>query len=195
MVAYLKATNNEKTYSDYLWAVWEAEEEERVETSCNSATANTSKLRAATFFPLLKLKGSQLAITPSAWMEHLEEKCANEEEGINGEDLDGIEGMTKVFIVCLARAVKDAQQMEKHCYHCDSADHFICDCPWLAEMKVDVPLNWKEGMVLRKGGWTPQGKIAALKGAPGWDAQGVKCQAWTPFLNTDPLTDGMGSKM
>ena len=60
------------------------------------------------------------------------------------------EGITEEFIVCLARAVKDAQQMEL-CYHCDSPDHFIHDCPWLAGMKADVSLNQKEGMVLRKG--------------------------------------------
>ena len=72
--------------------------------------------------------------------------------GADGEDLDGIKGITKEFIVCLARAVKDAQQEEKHCYHFDSPNHFSCDCPWLAGMKADAPLNQKEGTVLRKGG-------------------------------------------
>ena len=41
------------------------------------------------------------------------------------KDPDGIKGVTEEFIVCLARAVKDAQQEEKHCYHCSSPDHFI----------------------------------------------------------------------
>ena len=108
MVAYLKATNNEKTYSDYLWAVWEAEKEEVMETSQSLATANMSKLWATSFFSLWKLKGSQLALTPSIQMAHLE-KSTDEEEGINGEDLDGTEGMTEEFIICLTRAVKDAQ--------------------------------------------------------------------------------------
>ena len=94
---------------------------------------------------------------------HLEENSTDEEEGIDGEDLNGIKGTTEEVIVCLARAVKDTQQMEKHCYHCDSPDHFICNCPHLAEMMADVPLNQKEGMVLRKGGRAPQGKMAALK--------------------------------
>ena len=85
-------------------------------------------------------------------MAHLEEKSANEEEGVNGGDPEGIEGMTEEFIVCLARAVKDTQQMEKHCYHCDSPDHFIHNCTHLAGTKADAPLNWKEGTVPRKGG-------------------------------------------
>ena len=85
-------------------------------------------------------------------MVHLEEKSTDEKEGISGEDPDGIKGMTEEFIVHLARAVKDTQQTEKHCYHCDSPDHLIPNCPWLAEMKTDSSLNWKEGMVPRKGG-------------------------------------------
>ena len=149
MVAYLKTTNNKKTCLDYLWAVQEAEKKEEMGTFQSLAMVNTSKPRATSFFPLWKLKGSQPAVTPSAWMVHLEEKSANEEEGINGEEPDGIEGMTEGFIVCLARAVKDAQQMEKHCYHCDSPDHFICHFPWPAETKADMPLNQKEGMVSR----------------------------------------------
>ena len=55
MVAYLKATVNKKTYSDYLQAAWEAEKEEAIETSQSLATANMSKLY---FFPLQNLKGS-----------------------------------------------------------------------------------------------------------------------------------------
>ena len=108
MVAYLKATANEKTYSDYLQAAWEAEKEEMIELSWSSAMASTSNPRATSFFPLQKLKGSQLAITPSVWMAHLEGKSANKEESIGGEDPDSIEGVTKEFTVCLARAVKGA---------------------------------------------------------------------------------------
>ena len=110
-----------------FWVAWEVEEEETMETSLSSATASTSKLRATSFFPLWKLKWSQPAITP------------NKDDSIDSEDLDGIEGITEEFIVHLARAVKDAQQAEKHCYPCDSLDHFICDCPQLAGMKANVP--------------------------------------------------------
>ena len=65
-----------------------------METSWSSATANTSNLRATSFFPLWKFKGSEVAITPPVQMVHLEEKSTDEEEGINGEDLDGIKGVT-----------------------------------------------------------------------------------------------------
>ena len=75
------------------------EKEEVMETFQSSATANVNKLRATSFFPLQKLKGSQLAVTPSVWMVHLEEKSTTEEEGINGEDPDGIKGMTEEFIL------------------------------------------------------------------------------------------------
>ena len=107
MVAYLKATANEKTYSDYLQVAWEAEKEQVMETSQSLTMASTSKPKETSFFP--KLKGSQPAITPSAWMVHLEEKSANEGEGINSEDPVSIKGMTEEFTLCLARAVKEAQ--------------------------------------------------------------------------------------
>ena len=162
-VAYLKATTNEKTYSDYLWVALEAKKEEMMETSQILATASTSKLRATSFFSLWNCKGSQPAITPSAWMVHIEEKSTNEEECIDGEDPDGIESATEEFILCLAGAVRDTPQMKKHCYHCNSPDHFICNCPQLAGMKADAPLNWKEWRVPRKGGQAPQGKMAMPK--------------------------------
>ena len=67
---------------------------------------------------------------------HLEEESTNEEEYINGKDPDGIEGITKKFIVCLTRVVKDAHQAGKHCYHCGSLNHFINDSPLVAASKV-----------------------------------------------------------
>ena len=75
---------NEKTYLDYLWVAWEAEKGEAMETSYSWVTANKSKPRETSFFPLWKLKGSQPAIPPSVQMVHLEEKSTNEEEGISG---------------------------------------------------------------------------------------------------------------
>ena len=58
-MAYLKATTNEKTYSDHLQVLQEAEKEEMMETSQSSA------MRATSFFALQKLKGNQPAITLS----------------------------------------------------------------------------------------------------------------------------------
>ena len=43
MVAYVKASTSEKMYSDYLWAVREAEQEEAKEPSCSQTADNASK--------------------------------------------------------------------------------------------------------------------------------------------------------
>ena len=62
MVAYLKASWHEKTYSDYLWAVRGAEKEESMELSQNpwsQVIDNTAKPKTISFFPLQKLKGNQ----------------------------------------------------------------------------------------------------------------------------------------
>ena len=74
MVAYLKATANEKTYLDYLQVVWEAEKEKAMLTFQSSAMVSMSKPKVTSLFPLWKLKGSQPAITPSTQV-HLEEEC------------------------------------------------------------------------------------------------------------------------
>ena len=75
MVAYLKASTNEKTYSDYLQAVWEAEKEEAMEPSHSQTANSTSMPKAMSFFPLQMLKGTQPARTPAAQVAHLEEEC------------------------------------------------------------------------------------------------------------------------
>ena len=74
------------------------------------------------------------------WVVHLEEESTNKEEGAESEDLNGIEGMTEEFIVHLARAVKDIQQEEKHCYHCSSPEHFL-DCLLVKASRIDLHLN------------------------------------------------------
>ena len=50
MVAYLKASGNEKTYSNYLWVAWEAEKEEAMEPSHEPPMASTSKPQLMSFF-------------------------------------------------------------------------------------------------------------------------------------------------
>ena len=52
MAAYLKANANEKTYSDYLWEVKEAEKEEAMDPSHNQTADSTSKPKVMSFFPL-----------------------------------------------------------------------------------------------------------------------------------------------
>ena len=138
------------------------------------------------FFPLQKLKGSHSALTPSTWVAHLEEESTDKEECINSEDPDGIKDITEESIVCLARAVKDAQQEEKCCYHCSSPDHFTCNCLLVVGSRTDSHLNQRSPSPSRKGNHT--------KGAPGWDTQDVKCQMQTHFLNPDPFNQWYGIK-
>ena len=66
MVAYLKASTNEKTYSNYLQAVREAEKEEVIEPSCSQIADNSTKTKVMSFFPLQKLKGTQPVKTPGS---------------------------------------------------------------------------------------------------------------------------------
>ena len=59
----------------------------------------------------------------------LGEEAPDDEEGTDSEGPDGLDGIMEEFMVLLIRAIKDAQQDEKCCYHCSSPDHFIRDCP------------------------------------------------------------------
>ena len=78
-------------------------------------------------------------------MAHLEEEKTDKKEGTKSEDPDGIVGVTEEFIVHFAQAVKDAQQEVKHCYHCSSPEHFICNCLLVKASRTDPHLNQKEG--------------------------------------------------
>ena len=137
--------------------------------------------------------------TPSppraVWSAHLEEESANKEESVESEDPDGIEGMTEEFIGCLARAVKDAQQEEKCCYHCSSLEHFIWDCPLVKASRMDLHLNWKEGTALKKGAWAPHGKVTTPKAPQDGMLKAWKVICSLPSWILIPLTDGMGSRM
>ena len=66
MVAYFKASGNEKTYSGYLQVAWEAEKEEVMEPAHSMPASSSCKPWVMSFFPLWKLKGNQPATTPSA---------------------------------------------------------------------------------------------------------------------------------
>ena len=141
----------------------EAEKEEVMEPSHGQTVATTSKPKAMNFFPLWKLKGSQPTKTHAMLVAHLEEEDADQEECTDSEDPDGIEGVIKEFILCLARAVKDTQQEEKCYYHCSIPDHFIWACLLVMASRTDLHLNWKEGMAPKKGAWTPQVKVTMPK--------------------------------
>ena len=173
MVAYLKAGPQVRTYSDYLRATREAKKEDSIDLSRSlrpPATDGPTRPRATSFFPLRKLKGSHL-ITKKP-VVHL----AQLDEGIDkgkdqeSDDPNGIEGVTEEFMVRLARAVKDTQKDEKHCYHCNSPDHFIRNGPLMKTIRDKKQLNGKEGTAMMKGAWTPLKMMSAMKG-PQQEAQ------------------------
>ena len=167
MVAYLKASLQEKTYSDYLWVAREVEKEESMELSRNpwsQAVDNTTKPKATSFFPLQKLKVNQpVSKMATVSLVHLEEESAKRDEEVEIEDPNSINGVTEEFMVCLVWAMKDIQVEEKCCYHCSSPEHFICDCPLVRASRENAQLNCKEGMSSRKGAWTPQVKTVMPK--------------------------------
>ena len=95
------------------------------------------------------MKGSQpFPKKPAIHLAQLEEEDADDGEDLESDDPDGIEGVTEEFMVQLARAVKDTQMDEKHCYHCSSPEHFIRNCPLMKSARDKKQLNGKEGMVM-----------------------------------------------
>ena len=167
MVAYLKAGPQVRTYSDYLRATWEAKKEDSIELPGGSkvqATDTPPKPRPTSFFPLRKLNGNQPIIKKSAvHLAHLEEEAAGNNEDQESDDPRRIEGVMEEFMVCLARAIKDAQADEKCCYHCSSMEHFICNCPLVKTSREKKQLNSKEGTALKKGAQTPLTTANMLK--------------------------------
>ena len=118
-----------RTYSDYLRAAREAKKEDSIELSRSPrppATDGPTRPRATSFFPLRKLKGSQLFTKkPGIRLAQLDEEGINEGKDQESDDPNGIKGVMEEFMVQLARVVKDAQMDEKCCYHCSSPEHFI----------------------------------------------------------------------
>ena len=176
MVAYLKVGPQVRTYSDYLRAAREAEKEDLIELSLTSRTQTTdspSKPRTTSFFPLRKLKGSQpFPKKPTVHLAQLEEEDTDDGEEPESNDPDRIKGVTEEFMVWLARAVKEAQTDERHCYHCSSPEHFIHNCPLMKTARDKKQLNRKEGTVMAKGAWTPPKAVNAIK-SPQKEAQEV----------------------
>ena len=78
-------------------------------------------------------------------LAHLEEESAKRDEEGENKDLNSIDGVTEEFMVCLVRAVKDAQVQEKGCYYCSSPEHFICNCLLERASRENTQLNHKEG--------------------------------------------------
>ena len=174
MVAYLKAGPQVRTYSDYLRATREAEKEDLIELSWGSRIQTAdgpSKPRTTSFFPLRKLKGNQqFPKKPTVQLVQLEEEDTDNGEDQESDDPDGIKGVTEEFMVQLARAMKDAQTDEKHCYHCSSTEHFIRNCLLMKTARDKKQLIRKEGMVMMKGAQTPPTAASTIK-SPQKEAQ------------------------
>ena len=100
-------------------------------------------------------------------LAHLEEESAERDMEVESEDTDSINGVTKEFMVHIARAVKDAQVEEKCCYHCSSLDHFICNYLLVRALRENMQLNHKEGTASKKGAQTPQMKMTIPKNPQG----------------------------
>ena len=167
MVAYLKVGLQVRTYSDYPMAACEAEKEDSIELPWGpraQTTNNPPKPRTTSFFPLRKLKGNQpLLKMPAVCLVHLEKEDTGDDEDQESDDPGRIKGVTEEFMVCLARAVKDAQADEKCCYHCCSLEHFICNCPLVKTSWEKKQLNGKEGMALMKEAGTPPATTSTAK--------------------------------
>ena len=118
---------------------------------------------------------------------HLEEEDSGEQVGTKSEDLDGINGVTEKFIVHLARVVKEAQQDEKHCYHCSSMDHFYLQVSAGEDIQVSYPFKPKKGDGAREGSLDLSSQGNQAKGAPGGDTQGIGHHTQTPLLNANPF--------
>ena len=176
MVAYLNVGPQVRMYSDYLRAAKEAEKEDSIELSQSSRiqTADSpSKPRTTSFFPLKKLEVSQpLSKKPAIHLAQLEEEDAYDSEDFESDDPGGIEGVMEEFMVCLARAVKDAQADEKCCYHCSSPEHFIHNCLLMKTARDKKQLNGKEGIAMMKGAQAPLIIMNAIK-IPQKEAQEV----------------------
>ena len=112
MVAYLKVGLQVRTYSDYLRATQEDEKEDSMELPWDPRTQaidTPPKPRATSFFPLRKLKDNQpIPKRPAVCLVHLEEEDTSGNEDQESDDPSRIKGVMEEFMVCLARAIKDA---------------------------------------------------------------------------------------
>ena len=86
------------------------------------------------------------------------EESINKEEYVDGEDPDGIEGITEEFIVCLARAVKVAQQSEKCCYLVVAQITSSVIAHWWQDLRQTPSLNQREGNSTEEGSPGPSRK-------------------------------------
>ena len=121
-----------------------------------------------------------------------EEESAEEDKGVERKDPDGIDRVTEKFMVCLVRAMKDAQQEEKCCYHFSSLDHFIHDCPLIKAYKNKFPFKPQGWDGTKEGSPDPSDKRDHANDTLRGSTQGVEQCAQTPFLNPHPFQQWHG---
>ena len=155
MVAYLKVGLQVRTYSDLPKGCLGGRERRfygAAQRPYGPDYQQCPKTSSCQFLPPAETQGQPAHLQmPVVLLAHLEEEDAGRDEDKEVNDLGGIERVTKEFMACLARTVKDTQAEEKHCYHCSSAEHFICNCLLLKTFRENEQLNSKEGMALKKG--------------------------------------------
>ena len=103
---------------------------------------------------------------------HLKQESTKKEEEDKTKDPDGINWVTEEFMVCLAWAMKDTQVEEKHCYHCSSPKHFICDC-LLVSLQGEYAVKLQGGDGVKEGSLDPSDKTNNTQEPPGGGSQGV----------------------
>ena len=121
IVAYLRAGLQVRTYSDYLRATQEAEKEDSMEFPPGPRTQATNTPPPNQGLPVSFPWGNSRATSPSqkhptVHLVHLEEEHAGGNEDQESDNPTGIKGVVEECMVFLARAIKDAQVDEKHCY-------------------------------------------------------------------------------
>ena len=90
-------------------------------------------------------------------------------------------------MVQLARAVKNTQADEKHCYHCSSPEHFIHNCLLVKISRDKKQLNGKEGMLSTKRAQTPLTTMSAMK-SPQMEAPEHKIHLADSLLESRPFS-------
>ena len=90
-------------------------------------------------------------------------------------------------MVWLGRVVKDAQMEKKHCYHCSSPEHFICNCQLMKTTRDKKQLNRNGRDGNDEGILDPSNHNKCHKETPEGGSESVKTTLQTPFLNLDPF--------
>ena len=147
-----------------------------------------NKTRATSFFPLRKLKGNQpFNKKPTVCLAQLEEEDTDKGEDQGSDDPDGIKGVTKEFMVQLARAVKDAQAGEKCCYHCNSPGAFYLQLSVNEDCQKQETVKQEGGDGDSERSPDPSKSDECHKEPPTGGSRGVTPSSQIPFLNPDPF--------